>query len=99
MKYSSVLVRLCVGFTLILALSPSTLFAADKLVVYSGRAERLITPVLDAFTEKTHIKVQLLTGSSTQLINRLQAEGAHTQADVFLTMTQEPLNARVNFAY
>ncbi len=59
--------------------------AADQLIVYSGRAERLIKPVLDAFEAKTNIQIQLLTGSSTQLINRLQAEGTHTQADVFIT--------------
>ena len=59
--------------------------AADTLVVYSGRAERLIKPVLDSFQEKTGISITMLTSGSTELLNRLQAEGKRTQADVFIT--------------
>ena len=59
--------------------------AADSLTVYSGRAERLIKPVLDTFQEKTGITIQMLTSGSTELLNRLQAEGKRTPADVFIT--------------
>ncbi|MBI5855652.1 MAG: extracellular solute-binding protein [Nitrospirae bacterium] len=59
--------------------------AAEHLVVYSGRAERLIKPVLDAFQTKTGIQVDLLSSGSTELVNRLQAEGLRTPADVFIT--------------
>ncbi|RMH05863.1 MAG: extracellular solute-binding protein [Nitrospirae bacterium] len=59
--------------------------AADTLVVYSGRAERLIQPVLDVFQQRTGITVQVLTASSTALVNRLQLEGPRTPADVLLT--------------
>lgn len=62
-----------------------TASAADKLVVYSGRAERLIKPVLDEFQSKSGIQVELLSSGTTELVNRLQAEGDHTPADVFLT--------------
>jgi hypothetical protein len=41
------------------------LFAEDTVVVYSGRAERLIKPVLDHFQETTGTTVQLLTAGST----------------------------------
>lgn len=61
------------------------LFAADKLVVYSGRAERLIKPVFDAFTAKTGIQVDLLSSGTTELVNRLKAEGDRTPADLLLT--------------
>ncbi len=57
----------------------------DRLVVYSGRAERLIKPVLDSFQASTGIQVDLLSSGTTELVNRLQTEGARTQADVFLT--------------
>lgn len=59
--------------------------ADDRLVVYSGRAERLIKPVLDAFEAKTGIKVALLSSDTTELVNRLGAEGQRTRADVFIT--------------
>ncbi|MCE3223006.1 MAG: transporter, periplasmic binding component, putative Fe3+ transport system [Nitrospira sp.] len=63
----------------------SSVFGADKLVVYSGRAERLIKPVLDEFQSKSGIQIELLSSGTTELVNRLQAEGDHTPADVFLT--------------
>lgn len=59
--------------------------AADSLTVYSGRAERLIKPVLDTFQQKTGISIRMLTSGSTELLNRLQAEGKRTPADVFIT--------------
>jgi len=60
-------------------------YAADTLTVYSGRAERLIKPVLDTFQAKTGISIRMLTSGSTELLNRLQAEGPRTPADVFIT--------------
>ena len=61
------------------------LFAQDTVVVYSGRAERLIKPVLDHYQKSTGTTVQLLTAGSTELVNRLRAEQARTPADVFIT--------------
>ncbi len=59
--------------------------AGDGLVVYSGRAERFLQPVIDAFQAESGITVQLLTADSTALINRLEIEGARTSADVLIT--------------
>ncbi len=64
---------------------PSMAWGAERLVVYSGRAERLIKPVLDAFQTKTGIEVELLSSGTTELVNRLQAEGDRTQADLLIT--------------
>ncbi len=75
-----------VGWCLLTAiLSSVPAAAADKLVVYSGRAERLIKPVLDAFEAKTGVKVELLSSGTTELVNRLEVEGARTTADVLIT--------------
>jgi len=63
----------------------SSITAADRLVVYSGRAERLIKPVLDSFQAKTGIQIELLSSGTTELVNRLQAEGERTPADLFIT--------------
>lgn len=66
-------------------ITEQTAFATDSVVVYSGRAERLIKPALDQFQKTTGITVQLLTAGSTELVNRLRAERARTPADVFIT--------------
>jgi iron(III) transport system substrate-binding protein len=63
---------------------PSAAQSADSLVVYSGRAERLIKPVLDAFQAKSGTQVELLSSGTTELVNRLQAEGERTAADIFI---------------
>jgi iron(III) transport system substrate-binding protein len=65
--------------------TPPASSATDKLTIYSGRAERLIKPVLDAFTAKTGIQVELLSSGTTELLNRLKAEGDRTPADLFIT--------------
>ena len=75
----------CCAVLSFLAASTETVPAAEKLVVYSGRSERLIKPVLDAFQAKTGIQVELLSSGTTELVNRLQAEGDRTPADVFIT--------------
>jgi iron(III) transport system substrate-binding protein len=59
--------------------------AADTLTIYSGRSERLIKPVFDAFTTSTGIHIELLSSGTTELVNRLKAEGDRTVADLFIT--------------
>jgi iron(III) transport system substrate-binding protein len=59
--------------------------AADPLTIYSGRSERLIKPVLDAFTAATGIQIELLSSGTTELVNRLKAEGDRTAADLLIT--------------
>ena len=71
-----------------------TVFAVDTLTVYSGRSERLIKPVLDEFTSKTGIQVDLLSSGTTELVNRLKAEGDRTPADLFLTNDAGSLEQR-----
>ncbi len=68
-----------------LAITEGHTEAADSLVVYSGRAERLIKPVLDDFQTKTGIQVELLSSGTTELVNRLKAEGERSPADVLIT--------------
>jgi len=59
--------------------------AADKLTISSGRSERLIKPVLDAFTANTGIQIELLSSGTTELVNRLKTEGDRTPADLLIT--------------
>lgn len=57
-----------------------------SLVVYSGRSEPLIQPVLSAFEEKyPGVEILLKSGSNSQLANALIEEKANPQADIFIT--------------
>lgn len=58
---------------------------ADSLVVYSGRKDKFIKPVVAEFTKKTGIKVLLHSGSSTSLLNKLKLEGARSTADLYIS--------------
>jgi len=58
---------------------------ADELVVYSGRKDKFIKPVIKQFTEQTGIKVVLHTAKSTALLNKLRVEGDRTVADLFIS--------------
>lgn len=64
----------------------TTVYAADQVNVYSARKEALILPLLDKFTEKTGIEVNLVTGKADALLQRLRAEGKRSPADVFITV-------------
>ncbi len=59
--------------------------AADEVNLYSARKEELIKPLLDKFTAKTGIKVNLVTGKEDALLERLKREGRNSPADLLLT--------------
>ena len=58
------------------------------LVVYSGRSESLVAPVIRQFREATGIDVQVKYGASSAVAATLMEEGENSGADVF--WSQEP---------
>jgi iron(III) transport system substrate-binding protein len=58
---------------------------AGEVNVYSYRQPYLINPLFKAFTEQTAIKVNVIF-AETGLIERIQAEGRNSPADVLLTV-------------
>ena len=58
---------------------------ADTLNIYTYRQPVLLKPILDAYTAKTGIEFQTVYAPKG-LVQRLQAEGANSQADIVLTV-------------
>jgi len=68
---------------------------AGEVNLYSYRENRLIRPLLDAFTKDTGIKVNVISASSG-LEQRIKTEGANSPADVLLTVDIGRLQDAVN---
>lgn len=81
----SMLNRLVVTAAVVAALQPLVAVAAGEVNLYSARKEELIKPLLDEFTEKSGIEVNLVTGKADALLKRLQSEGDNSLADLLIT--------------
>ncbi|HLF75339.1 MAG TPA: extracellular solute-binding protein [Anaerolineales bacterium] len=68
------------------ATEPPSAEVSGNLVIYSGRSEPLIQPVIDAFKAKyPSVEILLKAGSNSEMANALLEEQANPQADVFVT--------------
>ena len=56
-----------------------------SFVLYTGRDEELIAPIVDAFTADTGIEVEVRYGNSAEMAAQLLEEGDGTPAHVFLS--------------
>lgn len=73
----------------------TTAVQAEEVNIYSYRQPFLITPLLDAFTEETGIKVNVVFAKSG-LLERIRHEGRNTPADLFLTTGIGPLQDAID---
>lgn len=62
----------------------------DALVIYSGRDEALVAPILDDFAEETGVDIDVRYGESGALALQLSEEGDRTKVDVFLSQSPGP---------
>ncbi len=76
--------RLFLAFLMLAVVAP-TFVVAEELVVFSGRKDKFIKPVAEAFTKETGIKVILHSAKSTALLNKLKLEGKRTDADLYVS--------------
>ncbi|MHA6267600.1 Fe(3+) ABC transporter substrate-binding protein [Aliiroseovarius sp. CAU 1755] len=75
---------LAMALTAATALTPA-LASADEVNVYSYRQPELVQPLMDAFTEETGIPVNVAF-LKNGVIERLQAEGKRSPADLIMTV-------------
>ena len=66
---------------------------ANRLVVYSGRNEDLVGPVLEHFERATGIETSVRYGNTAQLAAQLLEEGERTDADVYFAQDAGALGA------
>lgn len=69
----------------LLTSTSSMAIAAESLIIYSGRSDKFVKPVIAEFTRQTGIQVILHAGKSTALLNKLRLEGDRSDADLFLS--------------
>lgn len=79
-------IRWCIPLLAAMALSPLPAAAQSGQVnIYSYRQPELIQPLLDAFTAETGIETRVLS-LTDGVLERVEAEGANSPADVLLTV-------------
>jgi iron(III) transport system substrate-binding protein len=69
--------------------------AEGPLVVYSGRGEELVSPLIERFEAESGIPLDVRYAGSNELAATLLAEGDETEADVFFAQDPASLGAVV----
>lgn len=64
-----------------------------ELVVYSGRNQKLVAPILERFAESTGVDVKVRYAETTELTPTLLEEGSSSRADVFFSQDAGALAA------
>ena len=69
---------------------------SDKLIIYSGRSEELVGPILEQLEEQVDVDVEVRYADSAELAAQLLEEGDSTEADVFFSQDAGALGALAN---
>lgn len=64
--------------------APATSATGGKLVLYSAGPQKLADNIINGFTEKTGIEVEMFQGTTGKILARMEAEKANPVADVVI---------------
>jgi iron(III) transport system substrate-binding protein len=67
--------------------APASAGSDSTVVIYSGRTQNLVEPILTRFAEETGIDVQVRYGDTSDLALLIAEEGDDSPADVFLSQS------------
>lgn len=67
--------------------------ATTSLLIYSGRSDTLVQPIIDRFAEETGIDVEVRYGGTAELAGVLLEEGSRSAADIFFAQDPGGLGA------
>jgi len=70
--------------------------ASNTLVIYSGRSENLVGPLIEQFKASSGLDVEVRYGSTPEIAATLLEEGANSPADVFFAQDPGGLGAIAN---
>ena len=66
---------------------------SSSLVIYSGRSESLVQPIIDQFADETGINGEVRYGSTSEIAGVLLEEGENSPADLFYAQDPGGLGA------
>lgn len=66
---------------------------SESLVIYSGRSQSLVDPLIELYNKNTGISVEVRYGDTAQLAVALSEEGDRTNADIFWAQDAGALGA------
>ena len=94
MRYNKLFALSLTALIAVTGCAPSTqAIDQDSIVVYAGRDEELVQPLIEMFEKETGIQVEVRYAGSAELAAQLLEEGANSPADVFFAQDAGALGA------